>query len=172
VAPPLLGYKKPPIETIHPVEFYYELVSTGKIKIDKNKKIKGPITIQDPCNLVRLRGGGEKIRYLVNATCEGPIIEMHNNRGHNYCCNGGGGGNAIGPPWKANRCDGARIKAEQIIATGCHTICAPCHNCYTSINDVLKYYKLEGHAKFMDELISETMVIPEEFKIEEPKAGE
>ena len=172
MAPPLLGYKKPPIETIHPVEFYYELVSTGKIKIDKNKKIKGPITIQDPCNLVRLRGGGEKIRYLVNETCEGPIIEMHNNRGHNYCCNGGGGGNAIGPPWKANRCDGARIKAEQIIATGCHTICAPCHNCYTSINDILKYYKLEGHAKFMDELISETMVIPEKFKIEEPKAGE
>ncbi|MCG2722527.1 MAG: hypothetical protein L6290_11030 [Thermodesulfovibrionales bacterium] len=164
VAPPLLGWKESPIETLHPIEFYYELVSTGKIKIDKNKKIKGPITIQDPCNLIRLRGRAEMLRYLVRATCEGPIIEMHNNREHNYCCNGGGGGNAIGPPWKANRCDGARIKAEQIIATGCHNVCAPCHNCYTSINDIIKFYNLEGHAMFMDEMITNTMEVPEEFK--------
>ena len=160
-----MGWKDSPIETLHPIEFYYELVSTGKIKIDKNKKIKGPITIQDPCNLVRLRGRAEMIRYLVRETCEGPIIEMQPNREHNYCCNGGGGGNAIGAPWKANRCEGARIKAEQIKATGCHNICAPCHNCYTSINDVLKYYKLEGHAMFMDEIIAATMEVPEEFKV-------
>ena len=160
-----MGWKDSPIETLHPIEFYYELVSTGKIKIDKNKKIKGPITIQDPCNLVRLRGRAEMIRYLVRETCEGPIIEMQPNREHNYCCNGGGGGNAIGAPWKANRCEGARIKAEQIKATGCHNICAPCHNCYTSINDVIKFYNLEGHAMFMDELLAETMEVPDEFKV-------
>ena len=162
VAPPLMGWKESPIETLHPIEFYYELVSTGRIKIAR--KIKGPVTIQDPCNLVRLRGRGEMLRYLCSETFEGPIIEMQPNRGHNYCCNGGGGGNAIGPPWKANRCEGARVKAEQIKATGCHNICAPCHNCYTSINDVLKYYNIEGHAMFMDEIIAETMEVPEEFK--------
>jgi Fe-S oxidoreductase len=158
----MMGWKESPIETLHPVEFYYELVSTGRIKIDPKKKIKGPITIQDPCNLVRLRGAADKLRYLVRETCE-EIIEMYPNREHNFCCNAGGGGAAYGPPWKGNRCDGARVKAEQIIATGCHNICAPCHNCYTSINDILKYYNIEGHAMFMDELITNTMVVPEEF---------
>lgn len=168
MAPQLLGWKGGetlPIETLHPVEFHYEMVSTGRVKIDKNKKIKGPVTIQDPCNLIRLRGAADKLRYLVQETCEGPIIEMQPNREHNFCCNAGGGGAAIGAPWKGKRCEGSRAKAEQIIATGCHNIIAPCHNCYTAINDILKYYNLEGHGKFMDELISETMVIPEEFKV-------
>lgn len=168
MAPQLLGWKGSPslpIETLHPVEFYYELLSTGKIKIDKSKRIKGPITIQDPCNLVRLRGAGEKLRYLVREACEGPIIEMHPNREHNFCCNAGGGGAAIGAPWKRNRCEGARVKAEQIMATGCHNICAPCHNCYTSINDILKFYNLEGHAMFMDEILAATIEVPEEFKV-------
>lgn len=167
MAPQLLGWKggpSLPIETLHPVEFYYELVSTGKVKIDKNKRIKGPITIQDPCNLVRLRGAGEKLRYLVREACEGPLIEMQPNREHNFCCNCGGGGAAIGPPWKRNRCEGARVKAEQIIATGCHNICAPCHNCYTSINDILKFYNLPGHAMFMDEIIAATIEVPEHLK--------
>jgi len=163
VAPPLLGWKESPIETLHPIEFYYELVKTGRIKIDKNKKIKEPVTIQDPCNLVRLRGRGEMLRYLVGETCES-LVEMHPNRGHNYCCNAGGGGAAIGQPWKNNRCEGNSIKAKQIKDTGCHTVVTPCHNCYTGINDILKYYNLEGHGKFMDELIVETMVVPEEFK--------
>jgi len=166
VAPPLIGWKDAPIETLHPVEFFHQLVSTGRIKIDKNKKIKDPITIQDPCNLVRLRGSGEMIRYLINETCE-ELVEMHPNFDHNYCCNAGGGAAAYGPPWKRNRNIGARVKAEQIKATGCHNVCAPCHNCYVSINDIMQHYKLEGHAMFMDEIIDKTMEIPEEFKVGE-----
>lgn len=169
MAPPLIGWKDSPIETLHPVEFFYELVKTGKIKIDPKKKLKGPITIQDPCNLVRLRGRAEMLRYLVNEMCD-EIIEMHPNREHNFCCVAGGGAAAYGPPWKRNRNLAAWIKAEQIKATGCTEICAPCHNCYTSINDILKHYDLKGHAMFMDELIDKTMEIPEKFKIEEPKA--
>ena len=161
MAPPLLGWKESPIETLHPIEFYYELVSTGKIKIAR--KIKGPVTIQDPCNLVRLRGRAEMLRYLVHETCES-VIEMYPNSEHNFCCNAGGGGAAIGPPWKGNRCEGNRIKAEQIKATGCHIVVSPCHNCYTGINDIIKYYNIDSHGMFMDEIIAATMEIPEEFK--------
>ncbi|MEW6584657.1 MAG: (Fe-S)-binding protein [Nitrospirota bacterium] len=167
MAPPLLGWKGGPalpLETLHAVEFYYELVSTGKIKIDKKKKIKGPVTIQDPCNLVRLRGAGEKIRYLLRETVDGGIIEMYPNREHNFCCNAGGGLIASGAPWKGNRCAGNHIKAEQIRATGCHTVVTPCHNCYVGINDIIKYYNLDGHAKFLDEIINETMEIPDDMK--------
>lgn len=52
-APPLLGWKELPVEVLHATEFYYELIKRGKIKIDKNRKIKEPVTLQDPCNLVR-----------------------------------------------------------------------------------------------------------------------
>jgi len=89
---------------------------------------------------------------------------MYPNREHNFCCNAGGGGAAIGQPWRANRVEGSRIKAEQIIETGAKYVCAPCHNCYTSINDILKGYNIKAKAFFMDELIANTMVIPEEFK--------
>lgn len=156
-----MGYKEPPIETLHPIEFYYELVKSGKIKIVR--KIKGPITIQDPCNLVRLRGRGEMLRYLAHETCE-RVIEMYPNREHNYCCNAGGGGAAIGQPWRNNRCEGNKIKAEQIKATGCHIVLTPCHNCYTGINDIIKYYNLDSHGMFMDEIIAATMEVPDEFK--------
>ncbi len=160
----MLGWKGSPIETLHPIEFYYELLTQGKIKIAR--KMKGPITIQDPCNLVRLAGGSEKLRYLIQETCE-DIVEMYPNREHNFCCNAGGGGAAIGPPWKGNRVAGNRIKAEQIKETGAKYICTPCHNCYTGINDILKGYNLDVKSKFMDEIIVETMEIPEELKVRE-----
>jgi Fe-S oxidoreductase len=166
VAPQLLGWKGGPtlpIETLHPVEFHYEMVSSGRIKIDPSKKIKGPVTIQDPCNLIRLRGAADKLRYLVHEMCE-EVVEMYPNREHNFCCNAGGGGAAIGQPWKSNRVEGSRVKAEQIIKTGAKYVCAPCHNCYTAINDTMKAYDIKAKAFFMDELIANTMVIPEEFK--------
>jgi Fe-S oxidoreductase len=164
--PPLLGWKEGgaqgPMETLHAVEFYYELVSTGRIKIDKNKRPTGPVTIQDPCNLVRHRGAGEKLRYVVRELFDGEIREMHPNRVHNYCCNAGGGLVASGPPWKKNRMEGNRIKAEQIRATGCKLVVAPCHNCHVGIDDLIKYYRLEGHATYLDEIIVKAMEAPVE----------
>jgi Fe-S oxidoreductase len=138
-------------------------VTTGKIEIDKKKKIKGPITIQDPCNLVRLRGAANKLRYLVHTTCE-DVVEMYPNREHNFCCNAGGGGAAIGPPWRGILVEGNKIKARQIEETGAKFISTPCHNCYTGINNIIKGYHLNVKAMFMDELITETMVIPEKLK--------
>ncbi|MGB9716786.1 MAG: (Fe-S)-binding protein, partial [Thermodesulfovibrionales bacterium] len=123
-APPLLGWKEGPIEAYHATEFYYELLTTGKIKIDKNKRIKEPVTLQDPCNLVRHRGAGEKLRYLVREMCEN-FVDMYPNREHNFCCNAGGGVIAIGPPWKRVRLEGARVKAEQIKETGAKIVIAP-----------------------------------------------
>jgi Fe-S oxidoreductase len=162
-APPLLGWKEGPIEALHATEFYYELLTTGKIKIDKNKRIKGPVTLQDPCNLVRHRGAGEKLRYLIREMCE-DFVDMYPNREHNFCCNAGGGVIAIGPPWKRVRIEGARIKAEQIKATGAKIICAPCHNCHVGIHDVVKFYNIDAEVKFMWDILLETMEIPEEMK--------
>jgi len=170
VAPPLLGFKELPFEVKQTGEVYYELLKSGRLKIDPAKKIKEPVTLQDPCNLIRRGGAAEKFRYVVNATCEN-FIEMTPNREHNYCCNAGGGLAAISN-FAAHKAKGNRVKAEQIKRTGAKIVITPCHNCSTGIKDVIKYWKLGVKNMFFDEILVNTMVIPDKFLAEEPKPGE
>lgn len=166
----MLGWKELPFEVMQTGEFYYELLKEGKIKIDKSKKIKEPVTLQDPCNIIRRGGAAEKFRYFINETCE-DFREMYPNREHNYCCNAGGGLASLSN-WAAHKAKGNRVKAEQIMRTGAKICITPCHNCNTGIKDVIKYWKLPVKTMFFDEILINTMEIPEKFKIEEPKAGE
>lgn len=155
-APPLLGYKELPFEVLHATEFYNELIKTGKLKI--KKKIKEPVTLQDPCNLVRKKGAGEKLRELVEETCE-DFREMYPNREHNFCCNAGGGIIAAGPPWKKLRVQNGKVKAEQIRRTGAKIVIAPCHNCHVGIHDIVHAYGLDVKVKFMWDILLETINI-------------
>jgi len=82
----MMGYKELPFEVMHPAEFYYELLVSGRIKIDPAKRIKEPVTLQDPCNVIRRAGAAEKFRYVVRACCE-DFRDMYPNREHNFCCN-------------------------------------------------------------------------------------
>ncbi|MEW6066794.1 MAG: heterodisulfide reductase-related iron-sulfur binding cluster [Nitrospirota bacterium] len=158
----MLGYKNLPFEVMQVGEFFYELIRDGKIKIDKNKKIKEPVTLQDPCNIIRRAGAAEKFRYFVNATCE-DFREMYPNKEHNFCCNAGGGLASLSN-WAAHKARGNRVKAEQIKATGAKIVIAPCHNCSTGIKDVIKFWNLGVKTMFFDEILVNTMEIPEEFK--------
>jgi len=156
-----LGWKMPPIPMVHAIEFYYELIRDGKIKIVK--KYEKPVTFHDPCNTVRGRGLHEMGRFVTNATCE-KLIEMHPNREHNYCCSAGGGVINCGPPYKKTRVDGNRIKAEQLFAAkakGAKTIIAPCHNCHGGLEDIVHHYGLDMDIKFLGDIIYETMEKPE-----------
>ncbi len=47
---------RPPAPYIHYIEWLAEALRTGKIKIDPEKKIKVPVTLQDSCNYVRNHG--------------------------------------------------------------------------------------------------------------------
>lgn len=156
-----LGWKMPPIPMVHAIEFYYELIKDGKIKIAK--KYEKPVTFHDPCNTVRGRGLHEMGRFVTNAICE-KLIEMHPNREHNYCCSAGGGVINCGPPYKMTRVDGNRVKAEQLFAAkakGAKTIIAPCHNCHGGLEDIVHHYGLDMDIKFLGDIIYETMEKPE-----------
>ncbi len=113
--PRWLGWKFPPIPMVHAIEFYYDLISSGRIKI--KEKFKEPITLQDPCNTVRGRGLGNKLRYVMDALCE-DFRDVAPNQEHNYCCGAGGGIINCGPPWKIERMLSTRVKAEQFAETG------------------------------------------------------
>ncbi|CAD7783457.1 MAG: Cysteine-rich domain protein [Candidatus Methanoperedenaceae archaeon GB37] len=156
-----LGWKMHPIPVIHAIQFYYELLREGKIKIVK--KIKEPVTLHDPCNVIRGRGLHEMARYIMQEICE-DFREMWPNREYNYCCCAGGGVINCGPPWKTKRVDSNKVKAEQLQRTGAKILVTPCHNCHSGMEDIINYYKLDMHTKFISELLIECMEIPEGLK--------
>ncbi|MBT8357780.1 MAG: 4Fe-4S dicluster domain-containing protein [Desulfobacterales bacterium] len=156
-----LGWQMPPIPIVHAIDFYYEILKEGKIKIKKKYEI--PVTLHDPCNVVRGAGLQEKARYVVNAICEN-LIEMHPNREHNYCCCAGGGVINCGPPYKMTRINGNRIKAEQLFAAktkGAKTLIAPCHNCHSGLEDINHYYGIGQEIKFIGDILYDVMEKPE-----------
>ncbi|NOY69008.1 MAG: (Fe-S)-binding protein [Deltaproteobacteria bacterium] len=152
-----LGWKMPPIPIVHAIEFYYDLLKAGKIKI--REKYKKSVTLHDPCNVVRGAGLHEKARYVINEICEN-FIEMHPNREHNYCCNAGGGVINCGPPFKNKRVKSNSVKAKQIRDTGAEILITPCHNCHSGMEDIISYYNVNMHTKFIIDILYEVMEKP------------
>ncbi|MBU0984172.1 MAG: (Fe-S)-binding protein [candidate division Zixibacteria bacterium] len=159
--PRWLGWQFPPIPMVHAIEYYYDLLSSGRIKV--REKYKEHVTIQDPCNTVRGRGLGDKLRYVVNALCEN-FTDVTPKQEHNYCCAAGGGVINCGPPWKRSRMVSNRVKAEQLAATGADIVITPCHNCHSGIEDIIGHYDLGMHVKFISEIMVEVMEVPEHLK--------
>ncbi len=159
--PRWLGWQFPPIEMVHAIEFYYDMIKSGRIKI--REKYKEHVTIQDPCNTVRGRGLGQKLRWLMDQLCEN-FTDVSPRFEHNYCCAAGGGVINCGPPWKLSRMKSNRVKAEQLAETGADIVITPCHNCHSGIEDIIGHYKLGMHVKFINEILVEVMEIPEELK--------
>ncbi|MBW2216282.1 MAG: (Fe-S)-binding protein [Deltaproteobacteria bacterium] len=156
-----LGWRMPPIPIVHAIEFYYDLLKEGRIKI--TKKFEEPVTLHDPCNVARGGGLHEKARYVVNAICDN-LVEMHPNRDHNYCCGAGGGVINCGPPYKMTRMDGNRVKAEQLEdakSRGATVLITPCHNCHSGLEDINHHYELGLDLKFIIDILYEVMEKPE-----------
>jgi Fe-S oxidoreductase len=156
-----LGWSMPPIPIVHAIEFYYDLIKAGRIKIAR--KYETPVTLHDPCNVVRGGGLHEKARYVAHALCS-QVVEMHPNREHNFCCGAGGGVINCGPPHKTARLTGNRVKAEQLFAAktnGAKAVIAPCHNCHSGLHDIVHHYGIGIDIKFFGDIIYEVMEKPE-----------
>ena len=127
-----------------------DLVCNERIKIDPNKN-NFPVTLHDPCNMVRLMGIVEPQRKILRKICP-QFIEMEPHGVENYCC-GGGSGFAIMqsmnfPDWRS--AISGRVKLKQILETFHDTIspeikkyvCAPCSNCKGQIRELFNYYNV------------------------------
>jgi Fe-S oxidoreductase len=158
----------PPVPVIHSVELFRNLLRDGRIKT--KHKFEHPVTYQDPCNVSRNGGLWDVGRELVNMLC-GDFRDMSPNREHNHCCGGGGGYIPMGAPFKKRRMESGRVKAEQIKATGAKYVIVPCHNCFDQINDLNKEYELGVKVVSFKEIITELMVIPEQFQPMEEEEG-
>ncbi|ROL62545.1 (Fe-S)-binding protein, partial [Bacteroidetes/Chlorobi group bacterium ChocPot_Mid] len=137
------------IPRVPAVTFLKDIVFSGKIKFDPMKN-NFPVTLHDPCNLVRSMGVVEPqreiLRYLAPKFRE---MEPHGVR--NYCC-GGGSGFAIMQQY--NFADwriqvSGRRKFKQILDAFANEdpspdvpkyVCAPCSNCKGQIRDLFAFY--------------------------------
>ncbi len=126
-----------------------EIAFSGRIKFDPEKNWF-PVTLHDPCNLVRSMGVVEPqrrvLRYLAPR-----FREMTPHGVRNYCC-GGGSGFAIMSAfnfqdWRLQV--GGRKKFSQILNAFADEdqgpdlpkyVCAPCSNCKGQIRDLFDYY--------------------------------
>jgi Fe-S oxidoreductase len=139
-----------------------DLVCNGRLELDPEKN-NFPVTLHDPCNVVRLMGIIEPQRRIVNKICP-QFREMEPHGLENYCC-GGGSGFAIMnstnfKEWRENI--SSRMKLKQILETFQDVmspevkkyVCAPCSNCKGAIRDILSSHDLwEKHGFFYGGLV-------------------
>jgi Fe-S oxidoreductase len=127
-----------------------DIVVNDRIKLDPGRN-DFPVTLHDPCNLVRLMGVVEPQREIVRKICP-RFREMEPHGVDNYCCGGGSGfaimsGNNF-QDWRFHV--SGRKKMEQVLNafSDCMDpsvnkyICAPCSNCKGQFRDMLAYYDL------------------------------
>ncbi len=125
-----------------------DIVMSGKLDLDPTRN-DFPITLHDPCNLVRLMGVVQPQREILRRIAP-RFREMTPHGVDNYCC-GGGSGFAIMSPnnfgdWRAQV--SGRKKLEQIVNAFSDCLdksvpkycCAPCSNCKGQIRDLFVYH--------------------------------
>ncbi len=148
--------KKYDFEVKSILEIVADYIRQGRIKLDPSLN-PNPVTLHDPCNLVRLGGIVEEQRYILKYAVA-YFIEMYPNRQKNFCC-GGGGGQLAMTRFSQRRLKAGQIKADQIIKTGAKIVATPCHNCIDQLIELNKHYKLGVEVKTICEIVANALII-------------
>ncbi len=125
-----------------------DIVKSGRLRLDPSRN-DFPVTLHDPCNIVRMMGIVEPQREILRAICP-QFREMTPHGVENYCC-GGGSGFAI---MSGNNFEdwrflvAGRMKLKQVLDafSDCPSpavrkyLCAPCSNCKGQLRDLFRYY--------------------------------
>lgn len=125
-----------------------DIVLSGCLKLDPSRN-DFPVSLHDPCNIVRLMGIVEPQRQILRRICP-QFREMSPHGVDNYCC-GGGSGFAIMSPynfedWRLSI--SGRMKFRQVLDVFADVpgpeikkyLCAPCSNCKGQFRDLFRYY--------------------------------
>jgi len=128
--------------------FLRDIVMSGRLKLDPARNAF-PVTLHDPCNMVRMMGIVRPQRDILRAICP-KFREMTPYGVNNYCC-GGGSGFAIMSSynfedWRSSIA--GRMKLKQILEAFADCpgpdikkyVCAPCSNCKGQFRDLFAYY--------------------------------
>ena len=131
-------------------------IKEGRIKVDKAKNTV-PVTFHDSCNNARSCGLFDEPRELLGLVVT-DFREMYPNRAENYCCTGGGGAISMSE-YTPRRLKSAKIKADQLKATGAKVVVTSCHNCVDGLSDLIKHYKLDMQVTQLVNLVANALVV-------------
>jgi Fe-S oxidoreductase/ActR/RegA family two-component response regulator len=139
-------------------------IKEGRIKVDPTRNPER-VTFHDSCNNARSCGFYEEPRELLKLVTM-DFQEMYPNRAENYCCTGGGGAMSMSE-YTPRRLESAKVKADQIRATGAKVVVTSCHNCVDGLSDLIKHYGLGCEVKQLVNLVANALVLDE---VKEPEA--
>jgi len=146
--------------------FLRDIIRSGRLRLDPTRN-NFPVTLHDPCNMVRLMGIVEPQREILRAICP-QFREMTPHGVENYCC-GGGSGFAIMSgnnflDWRMSVA--GRRKVRQVLDAFAGQpgpdvkkyVCAPCSNCKGQLRDLFAYHGLWEKAGIMYGGLAELIV--------------
>jgi Fe-S oxidoreductase/CheY-like chemotaxis protein len=133
-------------------------IKEGRIVVDP-EVCKERVTYHDSCNLARSCGITEEPRELLRMAAT-DFVEMIPNRAENFCCTGGGGAMSMSE-YTPRRLVSAKVKADQIAATGAKIVVTSCHNCVDGLADLIKHYKLDCKVQQLVDLVADALVVEE-----------
>jgi len=136
----------------------WQIVQSGAIKFDPARN-DFPVTLHDPCNIVRLMGIVAPQRQIIKRVCAQPLRELTPHGVHNYCC-GGGSGFAVMDTLNFSQWRKAvsnRMKVKQLLDVFEDVldpavpkyVTAPCSNCKGALRDAIGYYGLWDKYRIM-----------------------
>jgi Fe-S oxidoreductase len=162
--PNLIG-RKYPFKVVHILEVLDQLKASGKLKTSSKETM--PMTLHDPCQIVR-KGG---VRTQPNALMEMVSEDFHKmpDQGKmNWCC-GGGGGVSANERAEELRLQVFKRKKSQIESTKAEAVVTFCANCRLMLEDGLEHYDIDMPVYGLTELIADHLL---EDETQNNKTGE
>lgn len=151
--PNLIGrpYK---FEVVHILELLEQLKAQGRIELEGIDHT--PMTLHDPCQIVRRGGVINQPRDLLNSVTD-HFTEMQDHGVMNWCC-GGGGGVSANERAEELRLQAFKRKKSQLDELGVDTLVTACANCRIILEEGLEHYKMETEVVSLTELLAEHLV--------------
>ena len=151
-----LWLKRTDFQVLPFVEVVARYIQEGRIKLDPSLN-KERVTYHDPCNQARSGNYIEEPRIILRRSVS-DFVELTPHGRDNWCC-GGGGGALTMSEYRERRLAVAKVKAEQIRATGAKIVATSCHNCIDQLSELSRHYKLGVRVVNLCELIANALVI-------------
>lgn len=139
-------------EVLHVLELLDELRRDGKLVM--KDKFPTPVTLHDPCQIVR-RGGVLDAPEILLQQVVTEFRPLSDRSKWTWCCGGGGGASAIHEPEaEALRFKAFKIKKRQIEATGVNTMVTFCSNCRIVMEEAIDHYEMNTQMVGLTELLA------------------
>ncbi|MCU7817140.1 MAG: (Fe-S)-binding protein [Candidatus Thiodiazotropha sp. (ex Rostrolucina anterorostrata)] len=151
--PNLIG-RKYPFEVIHILELLDQLKKEGRLQLKYKDSI--PMTLHDPCQIVRRGGVVKQPRDLLNSVAE-HFTEMKDHGVMNWCC-GGGGGVSANERAEPLRLQVFNRKKRQLDELGVNTLVTACANCRIILEEGLEHNEMDTEVISLTELVAEHLV--------------